>query len=129
MTITPSLIYDDALTAIDWLRRAFGFEEVFRVLGPSGEVLYAELRYGQDFLMLEATPNNDLRLVSPRTLEGRSHGVCVQVTDVEAHLRTAEAAGARVVRLFERTDHGPQYSVLDLEGHLWTFGTYAPGAE
>lgn len=100
--------------------------------GPSGDgpdMLDAELRFDQDFLMLETTPNNDLRLVSRRTLEGRSHGVCVQVDDVETHLRTAEAAGARVVRPLERTDHGPRYSVLDLEGHLWTFGTYAPRAE
>lgn len=128
-TITPSLIYDDVPTAIDWLRRAFGSAEVFRVPGPSREVLYAELRYGQDFLMLETTPNNDLRLVSPRALEGRSHGVCVQVDDVETHLQTAEAAGARVVRSLERTDHGLQYSALDIEGHLWTFGHYAPGAK
>lgn len=127
MTVTPSLIYDDASTAIDWLTRAFGFVEVFRVPGPSGEVLYAELSFGKDFLMLETTPNNDLGLVSPRTLEGRSHGVCVQVDDVEGHLRTAKAAGGRVVRPLEQTGHGLQYSVLDLEGHLWTFGTYTPG--
>lgn len=126
MAITPALVYDDAPAAIDWLTKAFGFEEHFRVPGANSEILYAELRLGRDFIMIETTPDNDLRLVSPRRQEGRSSGLCVQVDDLQTHLLTAEMAGARIVRPLEQTDHGLQYSALDVEEHLWTFGTYAP---
>ena len=55
-------------------------------------------------------------------------GVYVQVEDVDAHYARARAAGAEIVRPLQDTDYGSrEYSVRDLEGHLWSFGTYQPG--
>ena len=54
----------------------------------------------------------------------------MQVDDVDAHHARAVAAGAEVVRAPAATDYGARdYSVRDLEGRLWSFGTYDPYAE
>jgi hypothetical protein len=41
--ITPYLLYEDVDTAADWLMRVFGFEERFRMKGPDGKGMHAEL--------------------------------------------------------------------------------------
>jgi uncharacterized glyoxalase superfamily protein PhnB len=40
-TITPYLLYDDAAAALDFLSRAFGFEEK-RMTTPDGRVVHAQ---------------------------------------------------------------------------------------
>jgi hypothetical protein len=40
-TITPYLLYDDAAAALDFLSRAFGFEEKKRMTTPDGRVVHA----------------------------------------------------------------------------------------
>ena len=40
----------------------------------------------------------------------------------------AVAAGAQVVRELDDMDYGSrEYSARDLDGNLWSFGTYQPG--
>ena len=53
----------------------------------------------------------------------------VVVEDPDAvHARAAEA-GAEVVRGPQDTDYGSrEFSVRDLEGNIWSFGTYQPWA-
>ena len=54
-------------------------------------------------------------------------GIYVRVADVDAHYAHAKAAGANIVRELADTPYGSrEYSVRDLEGHLWSFGTYDP---
>ena len=44
-----------------------------------------------------------------------------------AHHARAVAKGAKVVYPLKTEDYGGRgYSCLDLEGHLWHFGTYDP---
>ena len=44
--ITPMLVYDDAPAAIEFLCRAFGFEERSRFDMPDGRIGHAELCFG-----------------------------------------------------------------------------------
>jgi uncharacterized glyoxalase superfamily protein PhnB len=47
----------------------------------------------------------------------------------DAHYGRAKEAGARIVMPPFDTDSGARnYSAYDLEGHLWSFGTYLPRA-
>jgi uncharacterized damage-inducible protein DinB len=56
-------------------------------------------------------------------------GLYVYVEDVDSHYRRAKAAGAEIVRDLKDTDYGSrEYAARDLEGHLWSFGTYRPQA-
>jgi uncharacterized glyoxalase superfamily protein PhnB len=48
-------------------------------------------------------------------------GVWVAVDDLDAHHERAGAGGARVLSEPEKTPHGRQYRVEDLEGHRWMF--------
>jgi uncharacterized glyoxalase superfamily protein PhnB len=54
----------------------------------------------------------------------------VPVDGPDAHHRRARAAGAEIVLEPTDTAFGARvYSAHDLEGHLWTFGTYQVGAD
>ena len=58
-----------------------------------------------------------------------SHGVYVAVEDADAHYEQAKAVRAQIVREIEDTDYGSrEYTARDLEGHIWSFGTYRPEA-
>ena len=51
------------------------------------------------------------------------------VSDPDEHYRRARDAGAQIVREIEDTPYGSrEYSARDLEGNLWSFGTYDPYA-
>jgi PhnB protein len=120
-TITPYLLYEDVASALDWLRDAFGFEEVLRFEAESGEVNHAEMRIGGDSLYL-GDPGGDYR--SPKQLGQRSSLVHVYVDDVDAHFERAKAAGAEIE--LEPTDQpygDRRYDAYDLEGQLWSFAT------
>jgi uncharacterized glyoxalase superfamily protein PhnB len=50
-------------------------------------------------------------------------------SDPDRHHPRAAAAGADVVRELEDMEYGSrEYSVRDIEGNLWSFGTYDPSA-
>lgn len=125
--IYPSLTYDDAPAAIEWLCRAFGFTKRLVVPGPEGRVEHSELTLGHGVVMI-SSPKPDDRRVSPRGLGGVAQALSVFVPDPDAHHRTAVAAGARVVRPLRTEEYGARgYMALDPEGHLWYFGDYRPG--
>jgi transcriptional regulator with XRE-family HTH domain len=41
--ITPTLVYEDSKTAVDWLEKAFGFLARIKVPGPGGQVFVDDL--------------------------------------------------------------------------------------
>ena len=51
-TIIPTLRYADAISAIDWLCRAFGFQQHLVVAGDNGTIAHAQLTYGNGMIML-----------------------------------------------------------------------------
>ena len=128
-TFYPVLSYRDAQAALDWLREAFGFEQLFATPGPDGSVAHAELGLGSGIVMLH-TARGGASLPADRRDEAQS--VYVAVADPDAHCERARAAGAEITRELEDTGYGSrEYSARDPEGHHWHFGTYrpAPGKE
>jgi uncharacterized glyoxalase superfamily protein PhnB len=129
--ISVSLFYDDALAAIDWLCRAFGFEARLKVLGPDGRVQHSELLYGEGVIMVGQTgkSNHPGRLTrSPKSMGGASTaGVMIYVDDVDAHCARARAAGAQIDEEPSLHDYGEDYwadrsyGAHDLEQHQWWF--------
>jgi PhnB protein len=127
--IVPYLLYEDVATAIEWLGRAFGFEEVLRVTGEEGDVNHAELRLGDESVFL-GDPGGDYR--GPKRLGARTAQVHVHVDDVDAHYERAVAAGAEIRQAPEDMPYGDRrYDAYDLERQLWSFATrrreVAPG--
>jgi uncharacterized glyoxalase superfamily protein PhnB len=64
----------------------------------------------------------------PREIGGvGTQSAYVIVDDTVAHYARAKAAGAEIVMEVADQDYGGRlYSCRDLEGHLWSFGTYDP---
>jgi uncharacterized glyoxalase superfamily protein PhnB len=126
-TIYPFLRYDDAPGAIEWLTRAFGFEQHFSVPNPDGTIAHAEMRFGSGMIMLGSAAGNVLGMKTPRELGSVNQGIYVYVADIDEHYQRARAAGAEITRDLEATDYGSrEYTAHDFEGNLWSFGTYQP---
>ena len=125
--IYPSLTYDDAPRAIEWLCRAFGFAKRLIVPGPGNRVEHSELSFGTGVVLI-SSPKTDDHRVSPKALAGVAQALSVFVADPDAHYKVAIAVGARVVRELRTEEYGARgYMVLDPEDHLWYFGNYRPG--
>ncbi|WP_044561067.1 VOC family protein [Azospirillum sp. B4] len=122
----PLLRYEDPAAAVDWLCAAFGLSRHFVAKDERGRVTHAQLRLGEDLLMLGPdNPVDRYGMHSPRVLNGLNQGVCVALGDVDAHCARARAAGAEILTAPHDTDHGArEYVARDLEGHVWTFGSY-----
>ena len=127
-SIYPTLTYDDAPAAIEWLCRAFGFTKRLVVPGPNGTVMHSELSLGSGVIMV-SSPKPEQRRISPRGLKGVPQAVCVHVDDPDVHFARAVRAGGKILRDLQDEEYGSRgYSVEDPEGHSWYFGTYLPGA-
>ena len=135
-TVVPSLRYRNALAAIDWLIRAFGFEKQAVYLGPdSTTVMHAQLTFGNGMVMLgsvaiEGDNENEYNklMVQPDEVGGReTKGIYLIVNDADQVHATAKAAGAEMVLDIRDMDYGGRaFTCRDLEGHLWNIGTYDP---
>ncbi|MBI5365170.1 MAG: VOC family protein [Planctomycetes bacterium] len=124
----PSLYYDDAPRAIEFLCRAFGFEKRMVVPGPDGTVRHSELSLGSGVLMV-ASVKAERGLKSVRAAGGVTGAVCARVADPDAHFARAKAAGAVITQPLKDEDYGSRgYMCEDPEGQQWYFGTYSPGA-
>ncbi len=121
--IFPALRYADGAAAIEWLSKAFGFEKHVVVPGAGGSVAHAQLRFGGGMILLGSSTDS----TGTNPWATTPQGIYVRVADVDAHYAHAKAAGANIVRELADTPYGSrEYSVRDLEGHLWSFGTYDP---
>jgi uncharacterized glyoxalase superfamily protein PhnB len=119
-TVTPYLYYEDAAAAMDWLVKAFGFEERLRIENDQGRVSHGELKLG-DGLVMVGEPASGYE--NPNKRGGRATaGVNVYVDDVDAHFERAKAAGAKINEEPADQDYGDRrYIAEDLEGHDWFF--------
>lgn len=129
-TMIPTLRYNDAAAAIEWLCKAFGFEQQLIVPGENGTIAHAQLVFGNGMIMLGSARKDAFgQLQQP---PGRVGDVVTQspyiiVDEVDQHYANAIAAGAEIVLDIQDQDYGGRdYSCRDPEGYLWNFGTYDP---
>ena len=117
-TLLPHIIYRNLPAAIEWLSKAFGFQEHYRYGEPSG----AQLHLGNAYIMVRSARPNDAT-AEPGSAQTAS--LTVFVEDVEAHFRQAKSAGVKIVEELHEVMYGErQYGVEDLEGHRWLFSQH-----
>lgn len=129
--VIPMIAYENGPAAMDWLARAFGFQERARMLGEGGRLTHGEMDTGEGVIML-ATP-------SPHYHGPKHHrdecetarrwsdvpyiidGVMVYVSDIQQHFERSQAGGATILSPIEDGGEGKRYRAEDLEGHRWMF--------
>lgn len=122
-TVFPTLSYDEADAALDFLTNAFGAEEHAVYRDENGTIHHAEVRLGNGIVMFGAARGD----VSAS--RGKGGGIYIVVSDPDAHCAQARSGGAEIVRDLHDEPYGSRgYSARDLEGNMWHFGTYQPFA-
>ena len=124
-TVTPQLILDNAVEAIEWYKKALGAEESERATGPDGKVLHSELRIGDSRIMV-----NDAMMGAKgaKAFGGSPASLWVYVEDCDKLFNRAIAAGAQVANgpMGQLTDQfwGDRTgSFIDPAGYRWTIAT------
>lgn len=122
-----ALRYRDADAALAWLTEAFGTEERDVYRDGDGRIRHAELKLGDGLIMFGSYHEDGFLGGSPPDPRAGTISLYVAVGDPDAVHARATRAGAEVVRELTDTDYGSrEFSVRDLEGNLWSFGTYNP---
>jgi len=129
--VIPMISYEDGIAALEWLHRAFGFEETARHVTPDGRLSHGEMTAGDGLVML-ASPTPDYH--GPKrhrevceyarkwsTVPWIIDGVLVLVNKLDEHFARAKAAGATILSNIESDPPGRRYRAEDLEGHRWFF--------
>ncbi len=131
-TVIPCLGYREAPKAIEWLCQTFGFEKHLIVPNEDGTIAHAQLSFGNGMIMLGSVLKDETGfgrfMKQPDEIGGaETQSAYVIVSDADAIYERAKAAGAEVVIEIKDEDYGGRgFSCRDLEGHLWSFGTYDP---
>lgn len=124
-SICPTLLYADARAAIKQLTEAFGFTELSVYETEDGKVMHAELAQGNGAVMLGSKGRGGVFAGAMK--DAGPTGVYVAVDDVDAHHRRAVEHGAEILMPPTDQDYGSRdYMARDIEGNIWSFGTYAP---
>ena len=128
--LVPAIRYRDVAGAVTWLCSAFGFAQPNLVTGEDGSIVHAQLTFGQSMIMLLPVGGSDLDSVmkQPDEIGGAETQSCYfYVPDADSHYTTAKLAGAEIVLDIKEYGNGCRgYSCRDIEGHIWSFGTYDP---
>jgi uncharacterized glyoxalase superfamily protein PhnB len=130
-TLIPCLRYRDAPRAIDWLCQVFGFERHLVVPGPNDTIAHAQLSHGRGMIMLGSASNEGeygRLVVQPEDIGGaQTQTTCLVVPDADAVYERVTAAGGVIAIDIVDADYGGRaFTCRDLEGHVWSVGTYDP---
>jgi PhnB protein len=115
-SITPSFCVDGAQKFINFLKEVFAAQDRFKMDGPGGKVMHAELNIGDSAIMV-----SDVMPQWP----AKSNSLYVYVDDVDATYQRALKAGATSVRAPENAFYGDRTSaVQDPFGNMWGIATH-----
>jgi PhnB protein len=115
-TYTPYYVVDGGAEFIDFLKKAFGAEELVRMPMPGGKLGHAEVRIGSSMIMLaDQSPEHAATAVN----------AALYVEDCDAVFKRALEAGAKQTMPLENKFYGDRSgTVKDKWGNTWTIGTH-----
>ena len=114
-SVTPVLTVEGAAKLMEFLKRAFGAEELLRVPGPGGTIMHAEVRIRDSVVML-----TDAVREAPMP-----SSIFLYVDDADAVYETALKAGATSLAGPAEMFWGDRFArVKDPAGNLWGIATH-----
>ena len=119
--VFPYLRVKNTGQAIEFYRRAFGAEELFRLVEPSGRIGHAEIKIGSTVLMLsDEYPESGI--VGPKRLAAPASAfTCMSTMPTSGSI--AQSRGGEVGTPATDAFYGERSgTVRDPEGHEWLLG-------
>jgi uncharacterized glyoxalase superfamily protein PhnB len=123
-TVTPHLVCAGAADAIEFYKKAFDAVEEARLPGPGGKIMHAMIRIqGSVVMLVDEMP--EWGTLGPKSLKGSPVTIHVYVPDVDAFVKRAVDAGAKVTMPVADMFWGDRYGKLeDPFGHQWSVATH-----
>ncbi len=122
--VTPYLSIKGAAKAIAFYKRVFGAKENMRMPGAKGAIGHAEVQIGDSRVML-ADEHPDIGFVGPKARGGSPVHMNLYVKDVDAVVKRAVRAGAKLKRPVQDMFYGDRGgSIEDPFGHMWHVATH-----
>jgi uncharacterized glyoxalase superfamily protein PhnB len=122
-SVTPYLVVNNTVKALELYAKAFGAKTVSRMPGPSNSTMHAEMRIGDSLVLLnDEFPQWGVK--SPLAYGGTPVSLHIYVEDADAVFQQAVAAGCTVQMPPGDMFWGDRYAkVTDPFGHIWGIAT------
>lgn len=122
-SITPYLIVDGAVGALEYYKKAFGATELFR-MEHQGKIGHAEMKIGDSpFMLADEYPEMGYR--GPKSLGGSPIGLVIYVEDCDTIYKQAIEGGGTEINPLQDQFYGDRSGTLtDPFGHIWIVATH-----
>jgi uncharacterized glyoxalase superfamily protein PhnB len=113
--------YKDRRSAIEWLERAFGFQTTMLATDSKGDVVHAEMKFGNGLIHIGSEWEN---IKAPDSVSGaNTQTISVHLdSGIDEHCDRVRAAGGTIIQEPQDQFHGDRtYRVIDPQGHVWSF--------
>ena len=115
-SVVPYLVVNEAAAVIDFIKRAFGAQELLRMMNPDGTIGHTELRIGDSVVMLGGASGQCQAMPSMLYL---------YLGDVDAAYQRAVEAGGISMKAPENQFYGDRTAaVRDMSGNQWFLATH-----
>jgi uncharacterized glyoxalase superfamily protein PhnB len=123
-SVTPSLVVCNAAEAIEFYKKAFNANEIYKFPTPDGKILHAMIQIGDSFVMMsDEFPTMGMK--SPATLGGTAVTLHLYVEDSDKIFKQAVDAGAVITMPIMDSFWGDRFgTVMDPFGHSWAIATH-----
>jgi PhnB protein len=120
-TITPMLVVQDGLKAIEFYKKVFGAKEKGTMMMPDNKsVAHAELEIGDSKIML-SDEFPEMKCLSPTSIGGSPVSLYLYVEDVDKTFDLAVAEGGKSLDPVKDQFWGDRHgSIQDPFGHIWS---------
>jgi uncharacterized glyoxalase superfamily protein PhnB len=123
-SVTPSLVVSNAAEAIEFYKKAFNANEIYKFPTPDGKILHAMIQIGDSFVMMsDEFPTMGMK--SPITIGGTAVTLHLYVEDSDKIFKQAVDAGAVITMPIMDSFWGDRFgTVMDPYGHSWAIATH-----
>lgn len=124
--VTPSLVVNGGVRALEFYADVFGATERMRFPGPDGTIVHAEIEIGDSVIIVEdASPQMGTQAPPAGGLDGSPVFLYIYVDDVDAVVERAVELGATLGRAPQDQFYGDRDGyIVDPFGHSWTVASH-----